>query len=502
MPSRNRTTIRLRPTIIGPRTTSSSPSRPSKRRWPRPFASRPRRPPSCSRATWSVPRPRPKSRVPPMSRSRRWAWAGLPNPAGRWTSAARTPPRSKRPSRPRPWPWSGKRATNCRLPKTESPAPAAMPEAPKEPPKTPEPAAVQAEKIDWASVAKKAATPNNEPLRRRTRWRGLKSSPANRCPRRTSSPGFPRRPRRKLPTPQSGPEAADRITQQGSTLERSNRDGAPLPSTVIPDAGTAGPISRRCRQFPAESVGGRFDRPGGEVGYFAGPARSHDRLGRQPGFRPRIDALALAAGRDRRSRQGPAFDRRRLARGSCGTARRRPRIGSQQRSALAVGAGPAGDRLANGRRRFRPQCRPGGQVAADPVRDGIESSRRGENRRKRHAFRGRRGRVQSRRTDQYARCRPADCHATHPRAAACSATTPARLLRARYGDVLPGNDHDRPRQRDGGHGPGPGGPRRIEQGTARGRRQRRRRHSACPVGGCRSASRRRLPWDPLPVRPT
>ena len=126
------------------------------------------------------------------------------------------------------------------LPKTEAPAPVAMPEAPKEPPKTPEPAAVQAEKldkIDWASVAKKAAAPNNEPLPPPRKMARVEVQPGESLPAPDLVARLPSQAPPQTSNAPSGPEAADRITQQGSTLERSNRDGAPLPSTVIPDAG-------------------------------------------------------------------------------------------------------------------------------------------------------------------------------------------------------------------------------------------------------------------------
>ena len=69
---------------------------------------------------------------------------------------------------------------------------------------------------------------------------------------------------------------------------------------------------------------------------------------------------------------------------------------ARQRSASAVGASPAGGRLASASRRFRPQCQPGRQPAADPVRDGMESSRGRENCRKSFLFWSRRRRIQSR----------------------------------------------------------------------------------------------------------
>ncbi|MGO9114022.1 MAG: hypothetical protein ACLP9L_32805 [Thermoguttaceae bacterium] len=125
------------------------------------------------------------------------------------------------------------------LPKLESPAPAAMPEAPKEPPKTPEPAA-QAEKTDktdWASVARKAASPNNEPLPPPHKLARVEIQPGESLPSPNLVARLPSQAPPQTSNALSGPEAADRITQQGSTLERSNRDGSLLPSTVIPDAG-------------------------------------------------------------------------------------------------------------------------------------------------------------------------------------------------------------------------------------------------------------------------
>ncbi len=123
------------------------------------------------------------------------------------------------------------------LPKSEPPAPAALPEAPKEPPKTPESAAVQADKIDWAHVAKKAATPNNEPPPPPRKMARVEVQPGESLPALNIVARLPSQAPPQTSNNVSGAEAADRITQQGSTLERSSRDGAPLPSTVVPDAG-------------------------------------------------------------------------------------------------------------------------------------------------------------------------------------------------------------------------------------------------------------------------
>ncbi len=123
------------------------------------------------------------------------------------------------------------------LPKTEAPAPVAIPEAPKELPKTPDSGAIQADKIDWASVAKKAATPNNEPLPPSYKMARVEVQPGEPLPSKDLVAQLPSLAPLQTSNALSGPEAADQITQQGSTLERSTRDGAPLPSTVVPDAG-------------------------------------------------------------------------------------------------------------------------------------------------------------------------------------------------------------------------------------------------------------------------
>ena len=127
------------------------------------------------------------------------------------------------------------------IPEAQRPAPLAMPEAPKESAKSIEPG-VQAEKADkfvWAKVATRSVDPNNNnapapPPRKMARADvqapealpapGVVAQLPSQAPPRTSSV-------------QAGPEAADAISQQGSTLDRSNRDGASMPSTVVPDAG-------------------------------------------------------------------------------------------------------------------------------------------------------------------------------------------------------------------------------------------------------------------------
>ena len=117
------------------------------------------------------------------------------------------------------------------LPNVESPVPAAMPQAPKEPPMTLEPATIQAEKMEWAKVARQEAPPNNAPPRTMTR---VEVQPGESLP---SPDIIARLPSQGPQTPSTslGPEAAERTLRQG--LARAIRDEAPLPSTVIPDTG-------------------------------------------------------------------------------------------------------------------------------------------------------------------------------------------------------------------------------------------------------------------------
>ena len=351
------------------------------------------------------------------------------------------------------------------LPKTESPAPAAMPEAPKEPPKTPEPAAVaRRTRSTGPAVAKKAATPNNEPLPPPRKMARVEVQPGESLPSPDIVARLPSQAPPQTSNTPSGPEAADQITQQGSTLERSNRDGVPLPSTVVPDAGLPAQSPAARRQFPAQPVGSRFHRPGGEVGYFAGPARSHDRLGRHPGFRPRIDALSLAAGRDRRSRQGPAFDRRRLARGPGGTPRRVPRSdlsrglplpSAPARRAIASqtedgGSGPSASQAA---RLPRTQSEMGLDLpAAAKIAENSTLSGAGG------AASSPGGQTSTLDVGQRIAIRRSAGSGT-PRGNLGDGWLPG------VGDVLPGNDTIARGNVAAAVGQGPGGPRRIEQGT-------------------------------------
>jgi len=130
---------------------------------------------------------------------------------------------------------------NLPLPNIDAPAPAALAEAPKEPPKTLEPAADLAgkvDKIDWTSVAKNAGESNNESLPPHKIAR-VEVAPNDPLPGRDIIARLPSQAPRQVSGP-SGPEAADQISQQGRTLERSDRDGIPQPSAIAPDTGPMG----------------------------------------------------------------------------------------------------------------------------------------------------------------------------------------------------------------------------------------------------------------------
>jgi hypothetical protein len=125
------------------------------------------------------------------------------------------------------------------LPKTEAPAPAALPAAPAETPKTPEPTPVQAEKadkVDWTKVAKLAATPNNGPLPPPHKLTRVEVQPGDPLPSASIVARLPSQTPQNSKTP-SGQEAASEITQPSKTIERSKGDGVPQPSAVIADAG-------------------------------------------------------------------------------------------------------------------------------------------------------------------------------------------------------------------------------------------------------------------------
>ena len=295
------------------------------------------------------------------------------------------------------------------IPKTESPTPAdheyTVPEAAKEAPKTPEPAALKAEKIDWASVARQGATPNNELLPPPRKMARVEVQPNESLPSANIVARLPSQAPPQTSNSLAGAEAANQITQQGSTLERSNRDGLPLPSTVVPDAGlpAQSPADREYT-VPGSSPPSRLEAvstvPVEKSDTSRAPLGPTIASNGNQDLGDRVHASSHAAGRHQWSRQGYAFVRRRLVGGSCGSPLRVAPVESQQRPGPAFGASPAGDRIATGRRRFRSQCQPVGPLAADPIRDGLGPSRVRQDRRELHILRGGRNRVQSRWTDQ------------------------------------------------------------------------------------------------------
>ena len=447
MPRRKATTNRLRPTIIGPRTTSSSPSRPSKKWWTRPSASRPRRPPWCSRGIWIVPRRWPKSLAHPRSRSRPLAWAATPEPSGPLDIRRPEAAKVEEAKPPEALAMVRQKGDELPLPKADAPAPAAMPEARKEPPKTAR-AQRRRQPTDWAKWPSKIGHSANVPLRRRARWPGSKSSRANRCPRPTSSPGFPRRPRRKIPTP-VGPRSGrpDYAARQHLGAIQSRRYPAALGRH--PGCRPAGPISCRPPAVPRR-VGWKPFRP----------SQWRSRILRGPRSVPRLPRAATRI---------PAADRRSFPRGGVrSTVAARP---SHRSRATRVKTLPKSAPDRPGRTSAKvclcPRRRPGGRShrkrktvapAPRPARrpgcrgpnpSWIGFSRSRENRRELQVVRGRWwSLVPSRRICQFARCRPADRHPADRRQRRAARHLPQCRCCWPWGRRLAARQrHDRPRQR-------------------------------------------------------
>jgi hypothetical protein len=130
----------------------------------------------------------------------------------------------------------GKDAT---VPDSPAPSPIAARDAPKEPAKSIEPRAVQAEKADkylWAKVPTRSVDPNNPegtPKMARSDAPSSDSLPAADIIARAPSQAPPR-----TSTADSGAEAADKISQEGRSQDRFDR-GANAPSTVLPNEGFA-----------------------------------------------------------------------------------------------------------------------------------------------------------------------------------------------------------------------------------------------------------------------
>jgi hypothetical protein len=121
------------------------------------------------------------------------------------------------------------------LPKSDSPAPAAMPEGSTEPPKIPEPAA-SAEATDGPRPGPRVlGAPRDIPPPRKLAR--VEVQPGESLPAPDLVARLPMQAPPQTSNALSGPEAADQITRQGSTLERFNRDGPLTPSAVVPDAG-------------------------------------------------------------------------------------------------------------------------------------------------------------------------------------------------------------------------------------------------------------------------
>jgi hypothetical protein len=130
------------------------------------------------------------------------------------------------------------KADSLSLPTTVPLEPVAVPQAPGESSQGPGPVQVKTgklDRIDWATVGKMTAP--DEPL-----------PPPHKIPRGEPSPGetlpspdiIARLPTQAPPQRRDAlpaPDAADRITDPGRSFGDRHRDGVPIPSTVIPDAG-------------------------------------------------------------------------------------------------------------------------------------------------------------------------------------------------------------------------------------------------------------------------
>jgi hypothetical protein len=145
------------------------------------------------------------------------------------------------------------------IPDAAAPSPIAMPDAAKESPKVIEPNAVQAVKADkyiWAKVAAKSIDPNNASVPPPRKIARTDEPSSDALPSPNIIARVPSQAPLRISPAGSGPEAADEISQRGSTRVRSDRGGA-MPSSLVPDAGPA-------PQLPAAlggSPGSRLETP-------------------------------------------------------------------------------------------------------------------------------------------------------------------------------------------------------------------------------------------------
>jgi hypothetical protein len=121
------------------------------------------------------------------------------------------------------------------LPKVEQPLPLGMPHAPPESPRSPGPVEVKVGKLDradWATVAEKTAARNEPPPRKMAR---AELQPSEALPSPEIVALVPARAAPRTHDEVAGAEAADRITEEGSSHARSS-DALPAPSAIVPDA--------------------------------------------------------------------------------------------------------------------------------------------------------------------------------------------------------------------------------------------------------------------------
>ncbi len=103
----------------------------------------------------------------------------------------------------------------------------------KEPAKNLEPTAIKNDKVDWASLTPKTPDAKAAVPRRVAR---SQSDTGEGLPPLGAMAQLPTQAPPKTTAPQAGPDAADKISRQAESPERSNR-GLSLPSTVLADAG-------------------------------------------------------------------------------------------------------------------------------------------------------------------------------------------------------------------------------------------------------------------------
>jgi hypothetical protein len=205
-------------------------------------------PPAAQLQPWNLERPLPTAEIPRLPKPETAPLAVekplVPSPP---LSILRPDAAKPAETKPEALAMARQKSDELTLPKAEAPAPVAASPAAQESPKTLDAAAVSVEKskFDGATASKEPVSASDLA----TRGAG---APAQSLPTADLVARLPSLGSSQTPKSPSGPAAVDQLTSPGSTLERSDRGGAPLPSTAIADAGPSG-------QSPA-AVGGSLPR--------------------------------------------------------------------------------------------------------------------------------------------------------------------------------------------------------------------------------------------------